>query len=98
MNYSVIITAGGKGKRMNSNLPKQFMPLNGLPILMHTIQQFYKYDAQIQIVLALPVVHVQTWQNLCKQHSFDIKHEIVEGGKERYHSIKNALTKVNGEI
>lgn len=98
MKQSVIITAGGIGKRMGSELPKQYISLNGLPVLMHTINAFYAYDSAIQIVISLPKDFVQMWKELCVKHDFKVAHEIVEGGKERYHSIKNALQKVNGEI
>lgn len=98
MKQSVIITAGGIGKRMNNVLPKQFISINGLPVLMHTINKFYEYNAEIQIVISLPKDYIQMWKELCGKHDFMIQHEIAEGGKERYHSIKNALQKVSGEI
>lgn len=98
MKQSVIITAGGIGKRMGSELPKQYISINGLPVLMHTVKAFYAYDSTIQIIISLPKDFVQMWNDLCVKHDFNIKHEIIEGGKERYHSIKNALRKANGEI
>src|SRR5690554_6945024 len=98
MKNSVIITAGGIGKRMNNDLPKQFITINGTPILMHTINKFYQYDPKIQIVVSLPKLYIQKWEVLCKEHKFAIKHEVTEGGTERYHSIKNALSKVGGGI
>lgn len=98
MKQSVIITAGGIGKRMGRDLPKQFIAIQGLPVLMHTINRFVEYDPEIQIVISLPKDFIQMWKDLCHQFDFAIQHEIAEGGKERYHSIKNALQKVNGEI
>lgn len=98
MKQSVIITAGGIGKRMGGDLPKQFIAINGLPVLMHTINNFFDYDAEIQIVISLPKDFILMWKDLCQQFNFSIHHEIVEGGKERYHSIKSALKKVNGDI
>lgn len=98
MNQSVIITAGGIGKRMKSDLPKQFISINGLPVLMHTIKKFYAYDSEIQIVISLPKDFFQMWGDLCNEHSFDIPHQTTEGGEERYHSIKNALRIVEGDI
>lgn len=93
---SIIITAGGIGKRMGSEIPKQFIPIKGLPILMHTINCFYEYDSSIQIIVTLPSDWQDYWNELCNQYSFSVKHELVEGGNERYHSIKNALLKVKG--
>ncbi|RYM35762.1 2-C-methyl-D-erythritol 4-phosphate cytidylyltransferase [Brumimicrobium glaciale] len=98
MKQSVIITAGGIGKRMKSDLPKQYISVQGLPVLMHTINKFYAYDAEMQIVISLPKDFIQMWKDLCEKHEFNIPHEITEGGIERYHSIKNALQKVKGEI
>ena len=98
MKQSVIITAGGIGKRMNSDLPKQYIPVNGLPVLMHTINKFYEFNSEIQIVISLPKDFIQLWRDLCQKHNFKVLHEITEGGAERYHSIKNALKKVTGDI
>jgi len=98
MKESVIITAGGIGKRMDSDLPKQFIVVGDLPVLMHTVKRFYEYNSDIQIVISLPRDFVQMWRDLCEQYDFTIHHEVVEGGVERYHSIKNAIKKVEGEV
>lgn len=94
-NY-VIITAGGFGKRMGLELPKQFLNLSGIPVLMHTINRFYNYNNDLQIILSLPKEYIPFWKELCNKHKFTIKHEIVSGGDTRFHSIKNALAKVSG--
>lgn len=88
--YAVIV-AGGKGNRMGSELPKQFIPLNDKPILMHTLQTFKLYTTDIQIILVLPANDIQLWRELCIKHSFDIEHTITEGGETRFHSVKNGL-------
>jgi len=95
---SIIITAGGTGKRMGGNLPKQFLLLAGKPLLFHTIQRFYEADPQAQIILSLPAAWHSYWLDLCIQYHFEIMHELVEGGQERFHSIRNALQKVNGDF
>jgi len=87
----VIIVAGGKGNRFKSEIPKQFVNLNGLPVLMHSINAFYKFDNLIHIIVVLPKDQLELWENLCHQHHFDIKHQIVTGGEFRFHSVKNAL-------
>lgn len=89
--FSVIITAGGIGKRMGSSLPKQFMPIHDKPILMHTIEKFYHFDPKIQIIVTLPSDWKDYWEKLVLESDFKIPHRVINGGKERYHSIKNAL-------
>ncbi|MDG1147617.1 MAG: 2-C-methyl-D-erythritol 4-phosphate cytidylyltransferase [Crocinitomicaceae bacterium] len=95
--YTVIITAGGIGKRMNSDLPKQFIEINEKPILMHTLEQMYHFNPRFQIVLTLPEAWRLYWEELIITHDFRIPHRIVDGGKERYHSIKNALEHCSGD-
>jgi len=97
MKLSVIITAGGIGKRFTSSVPKQFLPLLGTPVLMRTINVFYQWDNKVQIILTLPADWVEYWQNLMREHEFNVPHSIVEGGEERYHSIKNALDSCQGD-
>ena len=97
-NKSIIITAGGIGRRMRSSLPKQFMLVNEKPILMYTIDQFYRFDPKIQIILTLPEDWLNYWESLLNEYDFKIPHRVVTGGKERYNSIKNALQKCTGEL
>lgn len=89
---AVIIVAGGSGKRMGTEIPKQFLPIAGKPMLMHTIQRFFNYDPLIFIVVVLPFGHIETWNRLCSEHRFLIAHQIVAGGEERFFSVKNGLT------
>ena len=96
--YTVIITAGGKGKRMNSSLPKQFISIWDKPILMHTIENFYHFDSSFQIIVTLPEEWREYWEALIAENDFKIPHRVVTGGKERYHSIKNALTYCYGDF
>lgn len=98
MTESFIITAGGKGLRMGADIPKQFIELRGKPILMHTIEKFHNYNPQAQLILVLPESHINFWIELTEKHSFQIPHELVTGGKERFFSIKNGLDKVTGEM
>ncbi len=89
--HYVIIVAGGSGSRMKSAVPKQFLLLNGIPVLMHTIRAFHHSDVQPQIIVVLPDNFHSNWEQLCKQHSFSIPHQLVTGGETRFHSVKNAL-------
>lgn len=95
---SMIVTAGGIGTRINSKLPKQFIELLGQPVLMHTIKRIHKIDPDIEIILTLPEKHVKTWIDLCLKYKFKIPHHTVNGGKERYHSVKNALNFSSGDL
>lgn len=91
MQEYVIIVAGGSGSRMKSELPKQFLKINGLPILMHTIHAFRKYSDALQIVLVLPAEQMIFWKKLCEEHSFQIACTLVAGGDSRFASVKNGL-------
>jgi len=91
-----IIVAGGKGERMNSDIPKQFLDIQGKTILMHTLEAFYKFDATIQLILVLPEVHIDFWKKLCQKHPFTLSHKIVSGGQTRFDSVKNGLEVVQG--
>ena len=88
--YAVVV-AGGSGSRMQAQVPKQFLPVGGLPVLMHTLLRFQAYDAHMPIVLVLPAAEIPTWQELCLQHDFKVKHNVVAGGKTRFQSVQNGL-------
>jgi len=92
MKKVAIIVAGGKGVRMNSEIPKQFLLLNELPILIHTLKQFSHFE---EIVLVLPHSQFEFWKELCNTYSFTQPHILVAGGETRFHSVKNGLEKIN---
>ena len=92
---SVIIVAGGSGKRMGSEVPKQFMLLKNKPVLFYSLEAFHSFDPNIHIVLVLPKSNFDLWKSLCKGFNFTIKHTLVEGGKTRFNSVKNGLTEIN---
>ncbi len=91
MKRAAIIAAGGKGTRMNSAIPKQFLQLLNKPIIFHTIEAFYSFDHSIQLIVVLPEAQQSYWQNLLATHKFLIPHQVVSGGETRYHSVKNGL-------
>lgn len=95
--FSIILTAGGIGKRMGGDIPKQFIALNGKPILMHTIELFHAFDPNAQLILTLPAEWKFYWSELLVKYAFSIPHQLVDGGDERYFSIKNALSFCTGE-
>ncbi len=92
---AVIIVAGGSGSRMGMDVPKQFLLLKGKPILMHTIEVFYEYSSDIQIVVVLPEAQLQQWDMLTEKYHFTLNHQIAIGGSERFYSVKNGLTLVD---
>lgn len=91
MKKIAIIVAGGTGTRMESEVPKQFMLLNGLPVLMHTIRKFYACDSSIEIRIVLPESEIETWNELCNNNNFTIPCQVFPGGETRFHSVKNGL-------
>lgn len=91
---AVIIVAGGKGLRMGGDIPKQFLPVGGKPILMRTIDRFLQYDEKMQVVLVLPESQQDYWRTLCDEYHFSQPYTLANGGETRFHSVKNGLVKV----
>lgn len=82
---------------MKTKLPKQFLEINGLPVLMHTINAFYRYSEKIKVILVLPEDDVTTWNSLCKSYQFNKPVILQKGGDTRFQSVKNGLDKIEGE-
>ncbi|ADE82804.1 2-C-methyl-D-erythritol 4-phosphate cytidylyltransferase [Xylanibacter ruminicola] len=93
MDY-IIIVAGGKGLRMGSDIPKQFLPIGGKPVLMRTLERFREYSKDIQIILVLPEAQQAYWHQLCQEYHFDVEYTLANGGQTRFHSVQNGLAKV----
>lgn len=89
--YYAIITAGGSGRRMHSSVPKQFLDLDGKPILLRTIELFTSLDLPLEIVLVLPPSHIEEWKTFYNEHDLLFSHRIVPGGLTRFHSVRSAL-------
>ncbi len=98
MKRAAIIVAGGKGLRMGSQLPKQFIPIAGMPVLCRTILKFLQYDPEIKIYIALPTSHAGVWAQISAPYIPAQSCTLVEGGAERFHSVKNALDKIPQDI
>lgn len=100
MKKYAIIVAGGSGSRMKSDLPKQFIEIGGLPILMHTLKRFKEADTDLELILVLPESQFEFWKELCEIHAAFIKtipHQLVAGGKSRFQSGKNGLDIIKNE-
>ncbi len=91
MKKQLIIVAGGKGLRMGGEVPKQFLPVNGKPVLMLTIETFHRFDPEMKIILVLPKEQQAYWNDLCTEYQFRIPYLLADGGETRFHSVKNGL-------
>lgn len=91
MNKAALLVAGGKGMRMGTSLPKQYLPLGGKPVLMHTLERFFQTDPSLLLILVLPKEDFEYWTNLCASHGFTLPHQLVAGGSSRFQSVKNGL-------
>ena len=90
MDY-IIIVAGGKGLRMGTDIPKQFLPIGGRPVLMRTLERFREYSADLQIILVLPKAQQKYWKELCQQYHFNVEYLLADGGETRFHSVQHGL-------
>ena len=91
MEMYVVIVAGGSGKRMGAEIPKQYLELDGRPVLMHTIERFKAFNPVIEIITVLPENQLRYWVGLTEKYSFTVPHTLVKGGSQRYNSVKNGL-------
>lgn len=90
MDY-VIIVAGGKGLRMGSDIPKQFLPIGGRPVLMRTMERFRQWSETLQIILVLPKAQQDYWHTLCEAYHFSMPYMLADGGETRFHSVQHGL-------
>jgi len=93
MDY-IIVVAGGKGLRMGSDIPKQFLPIGGRPVLMRTLERFREYSNDLKIILVLPEAQQSYWHQLCKEYHFSVEYTLANGGQTRFHSVQNGLAKI----
>ncbi|MGN1239077.1 MAG: 2-C-methyl-D-erythritol 4-phosphate cytidylyltransferase, partial [Muribaculaceae bacterium] len=92
MKKYAIIVAGGSGTRFGSAMPKQFLPLAGVPVLMHTVRKFAYVGAKV--ILVLPAAQRELWGELCEKYHFEVECTVVCGGSSRFESVKNGLAAV----
>lgn len=91
MKKAAIILAGGKGLRMGSDIPKQFIEIAGKPILFYTLESFIHFDKELKITLVLPESQLNYWEKISGNWPYKNLINIVTGGKERFFSVKNGL-------
>ncbi|MBN7811716.1 2-C-methyl-D-erythritol 4-phosphate cytidylyltransferase [Algoriphagus sp. H41] len=94
MRKAAILVAGGKGTRMGGSVSKQYLPIGGKPVLMHTLQAFAEAEPGILLVLVLPGGDFSFWKKLCEECQFSLPHELVAGGESRFQSVRNGLAKL----
>lgn len=95
MQLYVVIVAGGSGKRMGAEIPKQFLELAGRPVLMHTIERFKSFNEAIEIITVLPEGQLRHWLELQAKYKFEVPQTLVKGGSARFYSVRNGLQFVN---
>jgi len=93
-----IIVAGGKGLRMGADLPKQFLPIGGRPVLMRTLESFERAIPGIRLILVLPADQQSFWRDLCRRHAFTLPHDVVDGGATRFHSVLSGLQHIPSSV
>lgn len=98
MKRAVIVVAGGSGKRMGTEIPKQFISIGGKPVLMHTLHNLYAFDKEMVIVLVMLESSAGLWRELCEQYKFNVPYILTFGGKERFDSVKNGLDAIYSEV
>ncbi|WP_297335735.1 2-C-methyl-D-erythritol 4-phosphate cytidylyltransferase [Algoriphagus sp.] len=97
MNKAAVLVAGGKGSRMGGPVSKQYLPLAGKPVLMHTLEVFYQVDPSIELIVVLPESDFELWEELVKSHQFAVPHHCVAGGNSRFQSVRNGLSGISFE-
>jgi 2-C-methyl-D-erythritol 4-phosphate cytidylyltransferase len=97
MNKYVIVVAGGSGTRMGAPISKQYLPIGGKTILMHTLEVFYTTVSDAQLILVIPAQDFELWDKLCHEYEFKIPHVLVEGGKSRFQSVRNGLNSIHSK-
>ena len=97
MKTIAVIVAGGSGTRFGAQTPKQFLDLQGKPVLIHTIEAFDQAleGMDHEIIVTLPSDQFGLWRELCHRHPFAVQHRVVPGGETRWHSVKNALDSIS---
>jgi 2-C-methyl-D-erythritol 4-phosphate cytidylyltransferase len=98
MEKAAILVAGGRGTRMGKPVSKQYLPIGGKPVLMHTLEAFYTANPAIHLILVLPRDDFGFWKNLCRDYQFSLAHQVVAGGETRFQSVRNGLEAISFSV
>ena len=96
-NRFVVIVAGGSGKRMESDLPKQFIKLANQPVLLRTLYVFHEFDRELKIIIVLHADYFDLWNSICEEYSCSVPHKVIKGGETRFDSVKNGLEAIDNK-
>lgn len=91
MKKFAVIVAGGMGQRMGNEIPKQFLLLRGKPVLWYSINTFLLAYEDMQVILVLPLVHLESGIELRNSFANKDRIQIISGGVTRFHSVQNGL-------
>ena len=94
--YAVIV-AGGSGKRMESELPKQFLKLANKPVMLHTLNVFHEFDKKLKIIIVLHSDYFDMWNSICEEYLCTVSHEVIKGGETRFDSVNNGLEAIKSD-
>lgn len=94
----VIITASGKGERMKTDIPKQFLLIRNKPLLLHTLISVYNANKDYNIIIVLNEEHLHYWNEIVEKYNVTIPHKIIFGGEERFYSVQNAVNYIKTQV
>jgi len=97
MKNVVLIVAGGSGIRMGTTIPKQFLEINGKPVILHTLEKFISFDPAIEVILVINPDHQSIWDRLTLDFNLSVNFKIASGGETRFNSVKNGLALIKNE-
>ena len=97
MKKAVIIVAAGSGSRMGGKLPKQYLQLQGRPLIIHTLERFQRFDPEIKLVVVLAPAHKELWEQMAASYEIAVGVTLAPGGPTRYDSVKSGLNLIDKE-
>ena len=97
MKKAVIIVAAGSGSRMGGKLPKQYLQLQGRPLIIHTLKRFQRFDPEIKLVVVLAPAHKELWEQMAASYEIAVGVTLAPGGPTRYDSVKSGLNLIDKE-
>lgn len=98
MKRAVVIVAGGTGRRMGGEIPKQYLKLEGKPVIIHTLEQFKRFDPDMDVVLVLAQKHRKFWETMASAHSDMSPIKLATGGVSRFHSVRNGIQEIEDDV
>ena len=97
MKKAVLVVAAGSGSRIGGDIPKQYLPLKGRPIIIHTLEKFRQFDPRINIIVVIAREHQDLWEEIALPYEIAGDLQLALGGATRFDSVKNGLDLLHGE-